>query len=329
MAKRTAELEQTLGLVRHHSATFKALVEISIDLQGAEELQQVVSQTLDRLVSLYPEVGFGVLLRLSQNPEDTMASFRQFPAALEQEVLSRLHSLGSDTWASWLAGQDMLLLPLLGRKRRHLGEMMISAASLGTVGREAVELYSRQLAAVVDNRWLTEELERLSVIDPLTNTYNRRYFERAYANLCYAFDRQPDRHFSLLSIDVNGLKATNDHFGHEAGDVLMVAMVDLLQDCLRQNDVVCRIGGDEFIVLAEATSVKMVERLVQRLEEAQQGAHVDFRNPDSGATVGIAISFSIGWASTEEVRPEQLLRLADQRMYEQKQEHHARNAVAK
>lgn len=91
-----------------------------------------------------------------------------------------------------------------------------------------------------------------SALDALTGLYNRRYFERRLREES-AHARRHKRPFSLVLIDIDHFKLINDTFGHEDGDRVLCHIAELLAGKLREDDVACRFGGEEFVILLRAT----------------------------------------------------------------------------
>jgi diguanylate cyclase (GGDEF)-like protein len=152
--------------------------------------------------------------------------------------------------------------------------------------------------------------------DPLTNLWNRRYLDDRLAEELSRAARDRHRGFSVLVIDVDGLKRVNDTEGHAAGDRVIVAVADLLRRSLRAHDVICRTGGDEFAVLftgvAPDTCAVLVERLRRQLSEPLVRAEIPF-----GLSMGAA-SYGQDGATAEA-----LLTVADQAMYFDKRDRRA------
>ncbi len=112
-----------------------------------------------------------------------------------------------------------------------------------------------QLESKVEER--TEELEKtnaelefLSYHDKLTGLYNRMYFEEMLKSL----DKEENLPISIIFGDVNGLKLTNDIFGHTVGDALLIKIAEIMNNVFRKNDIIARIGGDEFVILLKKTT---------------------------------------------------------------------------
>ena len=168
-----------------------------------------------------------------------------------------------------------------------------------------------QLAAVeelVGERF--RELERLANTDPLTGLYNLRHLERQLEQVSAVHERY-GHPFSLLLLDVDGLKRVNDAHGHAAGDRLLKQVAAALRRSLRSVDVAVRLGGDEFCVLAVDQTGESAEVLARRV--AAEVASLE-------APGGIRPSVSIGVVSCPHHgrEPEGLLKLADEAMYRAK-----------
>jgi diguanylate cyclase (GGDEF)-like protein/PAS domain S-box-containing protein len=134
-----------------------------------------------------------------------------------------------------------------------------------------------------------EEMTYLSYHDQLTGLYNRRFYEEELKRL----DVNRNLPIALIMADVNGLKLTNDAFGHQEGDQLLLSIAQILKDSCRSDEIVARIGGDEFIILLPKTTGEEAHKLVDRIYEA--AAQTIKKNR--------IVSVSLGWAvknTTEE-----------------------------
>ena len=150
------------------------------------------------------------------------------------------------------------------------------------------------------------EIFYLSYHDRLTGLYNRAFFERELARL--NTDRQLP--LSMIMGDVNGLKITNDVFGHQAGDNLLRAIAQLLRESCRSEDIIARWGGDEFIILLPQTSGEEAHQICERITKA-------CRESSYGLT---RVSISLGYATKKDPEEDimQVLRLAEDFMYKRK-----------
>lgn len=126
-------------------------------------------------------------------------------------------------------------------------------------------------------------IEYLSYHDQLTGLYNRRFFEEELRRL----DTERNLPFTLAMADVNGLKLTNDAFGHIAGDNLLIRVSEIIAGECRADDIVARIGGDEFVILFPQTSAADAENILKRITTAVMNEQ----------TEKIVLSVSIGNAT--------------------------------
>jgi len=110
-----------------------------------------------------------------------------------------------------------------------------------------------------DKKEKQEKIKYLSHHDQLTTLYNRHYFEEQLNLL----DREENPVLRLVMADVNGLKLTNDAFGHKAGDELLKRVAHVLKNECRSSDIVARVGGDEFVLLLPRTSSCQTEKINQ------------------------------------------------------------------
>ena len=170
------------------------------------------------------------------------------------------------------------------------------------------------LRDVTERRRLQERLERLAHYDPLTTLPNRAlFFDRLEGAVARA--HREERRFALLFIDLDGFKAVNDGFGHDAGDWLLFELARRLKTAVRDSDAVGRMGGDEFTVLLENIS---------RPEDASAVAEkVRFALTEpavipAGATVKVGASIGIAVFPEDGADGEAILKAADSAMYAKK-----------
>ncbi len=153
--------------------------------------------------------------------------------------------------------------------------------------------------------------------DDLTQLPNRRYFMKSYKQLFENAKRQnkQDR-FALINIDLDRFKYINDTFGHDAGDKVLLATAQRIKSNLTRSDMVARVGGDEFLVVVyKPNSEEHVLNVVEKLRDCLCSTPVTYDNES------LKLSVSIGYAMFEPNinSPEQMMKIADQRMYQQKQ----------
>ena len=160
---------------------------------------------------------------------------------------------------------------------------------------------------------LTKKLKILAETDPLTHTYNRLQFERILKDKMIESD-QSKKPFSLLFIDLDKFKLINDTLGHHMGDLLLKECVRRIKSCLRANDFLARIGGDEFaIIIDDAQDEKHIENISKSIIKALSE---DFNLENIKATVGVSIGIAIYPSSSSD--EDNLLHHADAAMYHAK-----------
>lgn len=123
-----------------------------------------------------------------------------------------------------------------------------------------------EIGAPADVRALAAELAEQAMRDSLTGLYNRRFFDAALAQNVETA-RRYGRELSLVLFDLDGFKAVNDTYGHQAGDDILKTFAQLLQKVVRKADVVCRIGGDEFSVILPETGLPSARKFTERVFE--------------------------------------------------------------
>ena len=207
-----------------------------------------------------------------------------------------------------------------GQHGRIVGTLLIKGSAIDQQTQEMISLFREQLAAAAENKLLQLELDKLANTDALTGLHNRAFFNRELARLIAHKTGRARLDYCVIAADINGLKPINDRFGHEAGDRLIARVGSLLREHSRKDDVVCRIGGDEFAVLCPATNREQALPLLQRIREQADKAAL----PAPGtSTTALPVSISLGMACSSECRPEDTLKLADERMYENKKAYYA------
>jgi len=176
-------------------------------------------------------------------------------------------------------------------------------------------LLSRALRYAIERHRMQEALRNESLIDELTQLYNRRGFLTLAGNHLKLAERMQSI-FSLVFIDLDGMKKINDSFGHLAGDRALIETAELLGKCVRQSDIVARLGGDEFVLLLTTVGDDTDSLIRRRLQE-----QLDSLNAQPGRQY--TLCFSIGIVTTianGSVTLETLLTEADSLMYRQKQD---------
>ncbi len=180
----------------------------------------------------------------------------------------------------------------------------------------------RSVRYAIERHRLLAALRSLSLIDGLTDLYNRRGFSELGEQYLKLAGRS-SRSASLIYLDIDRFKTINDTLGHHVGDRALLSVADTLRDTFRRSDIIARLGGDEFAVLAFETSEENAETLVERLR-------VELKEVNQTTKERFQLSVSIGLARYDDdaaVSLDELLRQAGAAMHGEKRK--KRRAVAR
>lgn len=153
----------------------------------------------------------------------------------------------------------------------------------------------------------------LSLIDELTGLYNRRGF-LSYANHLLSLSNRTQKGLIIIYADLDGLKRINDYFGHEIGNKALICIAKAFERTFRSSDVIGRIGGDEFAILALEAKAESFDLLRKRVRE-----NLKLALCNSNFKQGLMVSLGIMYYNPEKPQSiEELLNKADKLMYEEK-----------
>lgn len=216
------------------------------------------------------------------------------------------------------AGQDQSLLAFVSYHIASSLERRRAAAALRASHQlleQRVEQRTRELREQIQAREAIQaQLEHQVLHDALTGLPNRGYLRDRLQRVLGRVRRLPGQTFALLFLDVDRFKVINDSLGHSAGDAVLVEVSRRFLACVRENDVVARLSGDEFAILLEDYVDPDTPTLVaQRIIESMAAP---IALPDSSVQPSVSIGIALGGAET--TSGEELLRTADTAMYRAK-----------
>ena len=164
----------------------------------------------------------------------------------------------------------------------------------------------------------------MALTDPLTGLYNRRYLETHLANLVdHSINR--GKPLTVLTLDVDYFKSVNDTHGHDAGDRVLQELAGRIRASVRNVDTACRTGGEEFVIVLPDTEISVAEKIGERLRKSVAGKRFN-----AGSEGGLSITISAGIATLSGVddKVDDILKRADQALYQAKREGRNRIVLA-
>jgi diguanylate cyclase (GGDEF)-like protein len=346
VANRTSELVasngQLIASVRRaerHAGQIAQLTDLGQFLQSCQSAEEIFGVVQRGLQRLFPADSGGLaVLRASGNLLETMATWG--PTAPRQRVFGpgecwafrrgRPHLVeerDSPLRCAHLVPEDgavSICVPMMAQGD-NLGILQFNFSSVddqepaeenrleSTRARLAVAL-AEHIGLALANLRLREALRNQSIVDPLTGLFNRRYLEQTLERECRRAVRA-DRPLSVIMLDVDHFKRFNDAWGHEGGDAVLKELAGLLRRTFRGEDVSCRYGGEEFVVVLADASLAVGQERAEQLRRQVGELSVRLRGEAMGA-----ITVSLGLAALPEhgVTPDALLAAADSALYEAK-----------
>ncbi|MDQ3813439.1 MAG: diguanylate cyclase [Armatimonadota bacterium] len=208
-----------------------------------------------------------------------------------------------------------------------LGILYIStprAGDLSEVKQQAIRSVTEQVSLTLANLRLQDTLRTQSIRDPLSGLFNRRYMEASLERELTRAKRS--RHpVSVLMIDIDHFKRFNDTYGHGAGDAVLRELGNLLQSHTRGEDIACRYGGEEFLLILPETSLTTAQQRAEQLREAAKRLHVEYRRQPLEP---VTLSLGVAVYPDHGTSGEEVTRAADTALYQAKREGRDRVATA-
>ncbi|HJR43406.1 MAG TPA: diguanylate cyclase [Gemmatimonadaceae bacterium] len=251
------------------------------------------------------------LRRLSEDHFDAVLLSVDLPGPPVLEGLTRLHD----------HAPDVPILVLTDGDDEAQAMMALKLGAQDSIALEQVDgnLLVRAIRYAIERHQLQMALRAMSLVDDLTGLYNRRGFLTLARQQLKVADRMNKR-VSQIFVDLDGLKAINDRHGHREGDLALLETADILKEIFREADIIARIGGDEFVVLALESSGARPESYVERLREKLAMRNARGQRP-------FVLSLSMGIAQYDPASPcsiDDLLAKADALMYAEKRSKRSR-----
>jgi len=204
-------------------------------------------------------------------------------------------------------------------------EIFVSIATDISVQKEAQgQFITTQVKLIQQTEALKKaqkELQLLASIDSMTKLYNRRYFSKISESIL-GLARRDKTQISIAMIDVDYFKKVNDLYGHKVGDDVLIILASLLKEQSRKSDIVCRWGGEEFIILLPNTSLEGALTITEKIRKAVQAHTISI---ETNRELNFTISIGVSSVMSHDINIEPAIHRADIALYEAK--HSGRNIV--
>lgn len=187
-------------------------------------------------------------------------------------------------------------------------EIIDQFTGLASIAYENAYLYREAQREISERRYTEGLLQYRGFHDVMTGLYNRTYFEEEMQRL----DKRSEGAVGLIMLDVDGLKLINDSLGHVRGDILLKSTAQILLACFPDNDVVSRIGGDEFAVLVSPANTEILDQACERIRTKTR----EFNHSQSQFLISLSVGCAL--AETNAISMRELYKQADNNMYREK-----------
>lgn len=308
---------------------FQSLLEMNVLTRETSKVEDLLELSLSHIKKLFPLLGFGIIVHEHGRPASIRHALfngiNQIESAYLLAKFPRLDSGSVEPIGMALpAGSGSgYFTPMKGHLKQSEGYLVVQGEGIDEDVLNTTKLFTDQIASALENHLLTEQLKKLANTDALTGLFNRMHFDEEHQRAVRAKLGPANVDFSVVLLDVNGLKEVNDAHGHEVGDQLIVAVAELLKKVSRDADLLVRLGGDEFVVLCHGCDSVNAQHLIARMREAEARACLEVSSKDRDS-ISSKISFSIGLAGSDETPAQDVFCTADRRMYEDKKRFYER-----
>ncbi len=186
------------------------------------------------------------------------------------------------------------------------------AAKIFSDMQDIMDVFIKQLNIGIENSILHEEVKEASIKDPLTNLFNRRFFN-ARKKEEFAKARRMGFPVSIMISDFDNFKNYIDTYGHPKGDILLSESAKVITSSLRESDIACRFGGDEFAYLLPFTSSREARAVAERIKKAV--SQYPFLKQSNGNSVNLTLSIGIASFPEHGKTEEDILAKADHSLF--------------
>jgi len=276
------------------------LIESKRDLKASEERNKAIVNVLPDIIFILDQDGRFTNCQVSNENELLMPKEAFFGKLLGEVMPAKIAKIGYEKIQRALETGELQSFEY--ELELHGKQAMFELRIVKSQFNEVIAI-SRN---ITEQHMYQERIEYLSYHDQLTGLYNRRFFEEELNRL----DVGRNLPLCIIMADVNGLKLINDSFGHKIGDQLLVKVAEVLKQTCRADEIISRIGGDEFVILLPRMKPDQAEDLIKRIKIVS--------DKETIASVNLSISFGweAKWKQEEDIQ--EIFNKAENSMYKKK-----------
>jgi diguanylate cyclase (GGDEF)-like protein len=313
-------LSSDLGYEQTINAVIE-LIESSIDYHFCGLLILDSAQEAELMVSIkYPATEYD-LAAFKSKTIDAYYELSGYKIILEKVSLNRTNGpaiLASEKEREKDVINSFYCLPL-NIKNKNLGLLAVSHSESNAFGPEEkkfISIISDESSIAINNAALHKKIKNLSITDGLTGLYCYRFFQSKLDEELTRAQRYQEP-LSLVMIDIDGFKSVNDSHGHLAGDKILREISAILKSFCREVDIVCRYGGEEFIIILPETDKEGGFYLAERLRKAIKDR--EFKSPKN-EPIRLTVSCGVASFPDSAKKKDELVKKADDALYRSKDE---------
>lgn len=330
-----AQLAATVRELEERTVELDLLSEMGEVLQACQSSEEafiVCEEYLDLLFT--DKTGAVCLTSASGDLLETVAEWGGFSATPESRVFApdrcwalrrgRTHVVDAEhsRLRCWHVGQEFdgqyVCVPLMAQGQAlgilHMRRTQPVAATFSASKKRLATAVAEQIALAINNIELRVKLRNQSIRDPLTGLYNRRYLEESFSRELHRAARS-EQPLTLIMLDADHFKSFNDTFGHEAGDLVLREIAALMRRSTRMDDIACRYGGEEFLIVLPGATLADAERRAEGLREQAKKLTLEYRGQPLAT---ITLSLGVAGYPDHGASVEALIRAADAALYRAK-----------